>query len=276
MSDYSEIDNPYDGLLNRSSNVSISPTQSQNTGTTSQDPGSNSNGSVESVPVKTDGALNNVWISTWIKSTSYRPKRGGFYIDGRTGYAEFTNVTVIGSIIATGGTIGGWTIGTTTLSGNKIILDSAGLITAGVSGGQRVVVNGINNRLDFYNSSDTLVGSIIGLASITIASSTNFYFFGPSDFSPFSTTDLGTSISAWNDLWLAGDIQSVGDINSNGIIGSTRYVLPGAVSWTSGSGSPEGVVTAVVGSLYSRTNGGASTTLYVKQSGTGNTGWSPK
>jgi hypothetical protein len=50
----------------------------------------------------------------------------------------------------------------------------------------------------------------------------------------------------------------------------------GAVSWTSGVGSPEGVVTAVVGSLYTRTDGGAGTTLYVKQSGTGNTGWAAK
>lgn len=44
----------------------------------------------------------------------------------------------------------------------------------------------------------------------------------------------------------------------------------------SGTGSPEGVVTAVVGSLFLRTNGGAATTLYVKESGTGNTGWVAK
>ena len=44
----------------------------------------------------------------------------------------------------------------------------------------------------------------------------------------------------------------------------------------SGSGSPETVVTAPVGSLYSRTDGGANTTLYVKESGTGNTGWIAK
>jgi hypothetical protein len=48
------------------------------------------------------------------------------------------------------------------------------------------------------------------------------------------------------------------------------------VNWSSGSGSPEGVVTAPVGSLYTRTDGGASTTLYVKESGTGNTGWIAK
>lgn len=49
--------------------------------------------------------------------------------------------------------------------------------------------------------------------------------------------------------------------------------LPGGITWTSGSGSPEGVVTAPVGSLYSRSDGGLLTSLYVKESGAGNTGW---
>jgi len=50
----------------------------------------------------------------------------------------------------------------------------------------------------------------------------------------------------------------------------------GAPLWTSGSGTPEGVVTAVVGSMFTRTDGGAGTTLYVKESGAGNTGWIAK
>lgn len=43
-----------------------------------------------------------------------------------------------------------------------------------------------------------------------------------------------------------------------------------------GNGTPEGAVTANVGSLFLRRDGGASTTLYVKESGTGNTGWIAK
>ena len=43
-----------------------------------------------------------------------------------------------------------------------------------------------------------------------------------------------------------------------------------------GYGSPENLVTAKVGSLYLRLDGGASTTLYVKTSGTGATGWTAK
>jgi hypothetical protein len=43
-----------------------------------------------------------------------------------------------------------------------------------------------------------------------------------------------------------------------------------------GTGSPENVVEAPVGTLYCREDGGASTTLYVKESGTGDTGWVAK
>ena len=43
-----------------------------------------------------------------------------------------------------------------------------------------------------------------------------------------------------------------------------------------GSGSPEGTVTANIGSLYLNVDGGTSTTLYVKTSGSGNTGWTAK
>lgn len=58
---------------------------------------------------------------------------------------------------------------------------------------------------------------------------------------------------------------------------SGQYTIgTGTVRMLSGSGTPEGVVTAVVGSTFQRSDGGASTTLYVKQSGTGNTGWVAK
>ena len=43
-----------------------------------------------------------------------------------------------------------------------------------------------------------------------------------------------------------------------------------------GAGTPEGVVTAPIGAVYHRTDGGAGTSFYVKESGTGNTGWVAK
>ena len=70
----------------------------------------------------------------------------------------------------------------------------------------------------------------------------------------------------------AGTMQEVArfDASENSI---TRA---NGVKWVSASGSPEGVVTAPVGSIYSRSDGGAGTSFYVKESGVGNTGWVAK
>jgi hypothetical protein len=43
--------------------------------------------------------------------------------------------------------------------------------------------------------------------------------------------------------------------------------------WATGNGSPEGVVTAAIGSLYSRLDGGTDTAVYRKETGTGASGW---
>jgi hypothetical protein len=55
----------------------------------------------------------------------------------------------------------------------------------------------------------------------------------------------------------------------------TNSLQVGAVSWTSGTGSPEGIIVAPVGSLYTRTDGGGPV-LYVKETGSGETGWVAK
>ncbi len=54
------------------------------------------------------------------------------------------------------------------------------------------------------------------------------------------------------------------------------YLLVGTITIAFGSYAPEGVLAAPVGSLYLRTGGGPGTTLYVKEIGTGNTGWAAK
>lgn len=59
--------------------------------------------------------------------------------------------------------------------------------------------------------------------------------------------------------------------------GDTGWVALGAGGGSSmvldGAGDPEGVVVATVGHVYLRNDGGAGTTLYVKESGAGDTGW---
>jgi hypothetical protein len=93
--------------------------------------------------------------------------------------------------------------------------------------------------------------------------------------------DANTTFAHGSTLKLRGAVNwtpASGDRISFVCFGGTAYEIsretaasPGAV--LSGAGTPEAAVTAGIGTLYLRTNGGAATTLYVKESGTGNTGW---
>jgi len=95
------------------------------------------------------------------------------------------------------------------------------------------------------------------------------------------------------DVWVPGQRDSVWSIQnvagSHNFTVSTGNLVIGTagkgidfsstasgIMWRAGTGSPEGSVTASVGSLYTRSDGGAGTTLYVKESGSGNTGWKGK
>ena len=59
----------------------------------------------------------------------------------------------------------------------------------------------------------------------------------------------------------------------DGIVGTGTGTDYGVLE---GTGTPEGAVSATIGTMYRRKDGGAGTTLYVKESGTGNTGWVAK
>jgi hypothetical protein len=51
---------------------------------------------------------------------------------------------------------------------------------------------------------------------------------------------------------------------------------PGVRMAYGGTGDPNGAVTAPPGSFYLNTSGGVNATLWIKESGTGNTGWIAK
>jgi len=79
--------------------------------------------------------------------------------------------------------------------------------------------------------------------------------------------------------WIRGDGRMYSSLHGyfeNGIRYSSSDGTAEDRGLFAGTGSPEGVITAAVGSLYVNKSGGASTTLYVKTSGTGNTGWTAK
>ena len=75
-----------------------------------------------------------------------------------------------------------------------------------------------------------------------------------------------------------GSVLFNGNLTVNGSINTTNQVIGGANGprILSGIGSPLNVIAAPVGSLYLRTDGGPTTTLYVKAAGNSSAGWIAK
>lgn len=73
---------------------------------------------------------------------------------------------------------------------------------------------------------------------------------------------------------MAGDL---GTLDGGGRVGVLIRQLQARAAYdVIGEGDPEGSVVAPVGATFRRLDGGASTSFYVKESGTGNTGWVAK
>lgn len=68
-------------------------------------------------------------------------------------------------------------------------------------------------------------------------------------------------------------IGSISGLTALQLMGNIMSNNDGSRTLRWGTGTPEGVVTAAVGSGFWRTDGGVSTTLYIKETGAGNTGW---
>jgi hypothetical protein len=127
---------------------------------------------------------------------------------------------------------------------------------------------------------DVVQGEILASMYRNGAGVPQVFGFGSCIFGPSVARSVAVGMDLFvgdNDTFAFGTSQAT---NRATLVGS-RLTASGGFStgtarWTSGTGSPENVVTAPVGSLYTRTDGGAGTTLYVKESGTGNTGWVAK
>jgi len=91
--------------------------------------------------------------------------------------------------------------------------------------------------------------------------------------------DNGTMTVSDCDFKTSMGVVNFGDVHGNELIAHGKTVFMNGdktVFIKSGTGSPEGIVAGAVGSMWTRTDGGIGSTLYIKESGTGNTGWVAK
>lgn len=141
-------------------------------------------------------------------------------------------------------------------SGGNTITDPKQTFTVNALAGAYISIIG--------KSTSTLETHLIASNTATqITISTTWGISENVDYVVFVPVYLGAANYPWQRVYLMGDIRFGRGPSAGANVIYIKY----------GSGSPEGVVTANVGSLFLRTDGGAGTTLYVKESGTGNTGW---
>ncbi len=113
-------------------------------------------------------------------------------------------------------------------------------------------------------------GSGVGSYSTT-------YMIGDSSGGTCNFLIRNTVLSEWKQAYLSNcnaniRMTNVSFPSDSGTHLECERQLWNGTTVTSGIGSPQGVVPALVGSLYLRADGGSGTCFYVKESGSGNTG----
>lgn len=232
------------------------------------------------------------------------------YSASRSGHSNSTNYFVrsyhgynveIGALVSNSAGVGGrggtaFTAGGayTPIRNNGIAITTGSAVgTFTVAGFDAKLITGKNTPSQVWiPASVTVLGVTFaaGVYSCTILTESTFSITGTG-----SGSSTGSGGGA--DLWVAFDtdvpwsvMDTLGWFSKGYDMSSARFTdnkalkfapgmlidMGGGVIWGTCVGSPNTVVTAPVGSMLTDTSGGAGTTLYVKESGTGNTGWAAK
>lgn len=116
----------------------------------------------------------------------------------------------------------------------------------------------------------------------------NIVKIGCHDTTPGATADMMEVVATTSSMSWVGQVPSVtGTMTLPAALVSRResrlasYILPHDAVWNTsaaprmvyGSGTPEGSVTAPVGSIFQRSDGAYGTSVYVKENGSGTAGW---
>jgi hypothetical protein len=197
------------------------------------------------------------------------------------------NLTATGSGIVTVSGEGG-----TTISGGTLTFSPSGFTYGtGAASAHRIALGAGTTGTALFGAADaaaarttlelattdtpTFAGVTTARVSTTGASLRLAATLSGTDFQRFDLFTSGlTRIGIFTNNTQRIGIQNTGQIDVSSPVVSTSTIT--SSNFKRGTGSPESVVTGIVGDIFVRTDGGAGTTLYVKESGTGNTGWVAK
>lgn len=208
-------------------------------------------------------------------STSLRKGMTIYYEgDGQntgTGLANGNSgVEVITSMLTGGGTLGKQVNGVfarTSITGTGTMASLQGLRSQWTVGSGATVSGDVAAvQLQTPNNAGTISGNVFGIVGQSLTNTGTIT--GRSVF--IEQANASTYQYGMN---LGGTIANV-SAGRTPICFSSSTGAPTLTACSySNTNTPEGAITANVGSIFHRENGGAGTSLYVKESGTGNTGW---
>lgn len=133
-----------------------------------------------------------------------------------------------------------------------------------------------SNVLSIEQSGKIGVGTVNPLRVFTIESDDNDLLHVEST-DPLATIALSDNTTTEDIILMRlGDELSIAPQGSDVKFNESSIIKFGDIQLHTGTGSPEAVLVAPVGSIYMRSDGGLMSTMYVKESGAGNTGWVAK
>lgn len=247
---YTNIDIPYNGFMERSDQGIESGSMEMRTEGQPETP--------SDVDSKIIGgsALDNLWIESWIKSRSYKPKSHGFLIDGRLGYIECMKL-----FVGTGGIIGGSLDVPNATDSNSWHVDANGNMWSGC------------NVADFNADNDNANSFILNDGSakfqnVIIDGGSNVQFISDtlnttaktilSDFD-FGTTDYAGAVKSGDITWNTSTGAVTGGsgvvVYRSGIVGAAAGVTTFSIDAATGSATFAGTLSAPNGTLGTITSG---------------------
>ncbi len=160
---------------------------------------------------------------------------------------DATTKQYVDTQILTGGAGGVFNSETFTATAGQTVFTLTNSYTVGINS-LNVYINGVHQQPDAYTETDA--------TTITFSAGLD----------AGDTVEINAVVPVAVNTIAAGNVTVSGGTNVQAFINKI----------ITGTGTPENAVSAVVSSLYLRDDGGTNTTFYVKESGTGNTGWVAK
>lgn len=152
-------------------------------------------------------------------------------------------------------------------SGKDIVVSAGDDITFSDSS---IAYFGASNALKIYNTGSNSFIDEVGTGSLFIRG------IDIQMGSPYGAANFVMDVDGAIDLKHGSGSTAVSTSATGIDLPAGKAIKVGTPSIYSGSGDPNSTVTAVPGSLYMNSAGGGNTSLWVKESGSGNTGWVAK